>query len=146
MQESFPFVLVIVIFGGAIIIGIIIFAFYALLREWEKGIPIYKNPENGAALFIERNEIKRVKGLYMEFMERRNEFWFGFGQMAIVGISIVIIGVLLLTEKISSEAGLPVFTGLSSFLIARTVQNRGNNRKEDHRNLEEKENNSEPPK
>jgi len=129
MQESFDFVLAIVILGGVIIIGIIIFAFLAFLREWEKGIPICKNVD-GATVFFERNEIKRVKELYMEFMERRNELWFGFGQMAIVGISIIIIGVLLLTEKISAEAGLPVFTGLSSFLIARTVSNKGSNKKD----------------
>jgi len=135
MQESFNFVLVIVIFGGVIIIGIIIFAFCAFLREWEKGIPIIKNVD-GATVSLERNEIKRVKELYMEFMERRNELWFGFGQIAIVGISIVIIGVLLLTQKISAEAGLPVFTGLSSFLIARTVPSRGNNRKEDNKSQE----------
>jgi len=137
MGESFIFVLAIILFGGFIILGIIFFAFIAFLREWEKGIPIYQN-KDGATLSIEHNEIKRVKGLYMDFMERRNELWFGFGQMAIVGISIIIIGVLLLTEKIKAEAGLPVFTGLSSFLIARTVSNKGNNRKEKNENLEEK--------
>jgi hypothetical protein len=58
---------------------------------------------------------------YVEYLQRRNEFWTTYGQVVIAVLAIVVLGILLLTKTISSEAGLPILSGLSGFAIAKGV-------------------------
>jgi len=62
-----------------------------------------------------------ISEVYSEYLQRRNEFWTGYGQVAIATLIIVLLSVLLLTKSISAEAGLPILSGISGFAIAKGV-------------------------
>lgn len=54
-----------------------------------------------------------------EFLEKRNEFWTYYGQIIICIFIVAILAILLLTGKISAEAGLPILSAISGFAIAK---------------------------
>jgi len=68
-----------------------------------------------------RPNIRSLLDAYSEHLERRNEFWTGYGQIIIAGLIIIVLTILLLTRSISAEAGLPVLSGISGFAIAKGV-------------------------
>ena len=54
-----------------------------------------------------------------EFLERTNEFWIIYGQIALAIFIVSVLFVLLLTKAISSEAGLPILSATTGFAIAK---------------------------
>ncbi|KRB56939.1 hypothetical protein [Flavobacterium sp. Root186] len=62
-----------------------------------------------------------------DLLEKRNNFWNSYGQMAICIFIIGIIAILLLTKTITPEAGLPILSAVSGFAIAN--KNGANNNK-----------------
>lgn len=54
-----------------------------------------------------------------EFLEKRNDFWTYYGQIIICIFIVAILAILLLTGKISAEAGLPILSAISGFAIAK---------------------------
>ena len=58
---------------------------------------------------------------YIEYLQRRNEFWTTYGQVLIAVLIVVVLAILLLTKTISAEAGLPILSGISGFAIAKGV-------------------------
>jgi len=58
---------------------------------------------------------------YNDFLDKRNELFFGFGQIIIIAFIITVITILLLLKIISPEAGLPVLTAVSGFALAKTI-------------------------
>lgn len=56
---------------------------------------------------------------FREIFERNNEFWTTYGQIALAVFIVAVLAVLLLTKTISSEAGLPIFSAISGFAIAK---------------------------
>ncbi len=71
---------------------------------------------------------------YQSFLEKRNDFWEHYGQVALAVLIVVLIAVLLLSKVISAEAGLPILSAVAGFAIAKTSGSYTNNRR------------SEPPK
>jgi hypothetical protein len=65
--------------------------------------------------------LQKIKDAYDGFLEKRNDYCFGFGQIVIVGLIIIVLTVLLLLGKISAEAGLSIISALSGFAIAKTT-------------------------
>ena len=56
---------------------------------------------------------------FREFLERTNEFWTTYGQIALATFIVAILAVLLLTRTVSQEAGLPILSAISGFAIAK---------------------------
>ena len=61
-----------------------------------------------------------------DFLERRNEFWFGYGQIIVIVVVVTVLAVLLILGKVSSEAALPVIAGLGSFALGKGIQSAKN--------------------
>lgn len=61
----------------------------------------------------------KMLDLIKEFLERTNEFWIIYGQIALATFIVAVLFVLLLTRTISSEAGLPILSAVSGFAIAK---------------------------
>lgn len=57
---------------------------------------------------------------YQHHLEKRNDFWEHYGQMALAVLIVVVLAVLLLTKAISAEAGLPILSAVAGFAIAKT--------------------------
>lgn len=74
------------------------------------------NEDDRAAILCDRfNEI------LPDFRERRNEFWNCFGQFTVIIVIITLLVILLLLDKISSEAALPIISGLGCFGIGKSI-------------------------
>jgi hypothetical protein len=56
---------------------------------------------------------------FREFLERTNDFWTTYGQIALATFIVAVLAILLLTRTISSEAGLPILSAIASFAIAK---------------------------
>ena len=65
--------------------------------------------------------IRPLIDAYTEHLQRRNEFWTGYGQTIVAVLIIIVLTILLLTRTISAEAGLPILSGISGFAIAKSV-------------------------
>jgi hypothetical protein len=57
---------------------------------------------------------------YQTYLEKRNDFWEHYGQVALAVLIVVVLAVLLLTKAISAEAGLPILSAVAGFAIAKT--------------------------
>jgi hypothetical protein len=62
-----------------------------------------------------------LREINAEFLERRNEFWFGLCQIIIIVVMVTVLAVLLILEKISPEAAMPVIAGLGSFALGKGI-------------------------
>ena len=108
-------VLSLLILAGAIMFG---------LRIFQQRYPFWPHPFYD--LLVERL-IQNNKYLQIfvdnlgEFLERRNEFWTTYSQAFISVFLIAVIAILLLTETISAEAGLPILSGVTGFAIAKSA-------------------------
>lgn len=71
-----------------------------------------------------------------QFTEGRRELWIFYGQLTISALVILLVTVLLLSGKISSEAGLPILSGVSGFAIAKSTDSRAGRPREDGRTSE----------
>ena len=57
---------------------------------------------------------------HQSYLEKRNDFWEHYGQVALAVLIVVVLAVLLLTKTISAEAGLPILSAVAGFAIAKT--------------------------
>lgn len=57
---------------------------------------------------------------YQTYLEKRNDFWEHYGQVALAVLIVVVLAVLLLSKTISAEAGLPILSAVAGFAIAKT--------------------------
>lgn len=75
-----------------------------------------------------------IKEISSQFFTRRNEFWTIIGQFAIAIFLVATLTILLLTKTVSAEAGLPIFSGIAGFSIAKgvsTIHNLSNPEKDE---------------
>ena len=106
-------------FGLIVIIGMFVFAMFKIQTNKGKvNILCDLDCSPSFEKYIDCNVYKEINA---DNLERRNEFWFGFGFYVIIIVIITILAVLLLAEKISSEAALPIMTGLGSFAAGKTI-------------------------
>jgi hypothetical protein len=110
-------------------IGLYVFSSDRIRRLIEKRLA---GKDDDEAIY-EPRIFEYLKATCKDELERRNEFWFGFGQIIIVALIIVTLTALLFTSKISPEAGLPIISGLSGFAIAKSVDTGKNRRDSDNR-------------
>jgi hypothetical protein len=57
---------------------------------------------------------------YRTYLERRNDFWEHYGQVALAVLIVIVLAVLLLAKVISAEAGLPILSAVAGFAIAKS--------------------------
>jgi hypothetical protein len=113
-------------FGVAVIAGLIVFALSKLQKLWNNAVCICQ-PENKGPC-KELLDCRTIKEINADFLERRNEFWYTLCQTVVVVVILIVLAVLLLHEKISSEAAIPIISGLGSFLIGKTIAGAAKNR------------------
>jgi hypothetical protein len=66
------------------------------------------------------------KELCGTMLERRNELWQQFGQIAIAALVAIILAVLLLTKTVDAVAGLPLLSVIGGFSLAKTAGTKEN--------------------
>ena len=89
--------------------------------QLDKLIEFYKASNNSKT-----NPLWHMVNANAEHLQRRNEFWASFVQIAAALLIVIVLGVLLLTRTISAEAGLPILSAVSGFVIAKSANsNRG---------------------
>lgn len=66
---------------------------------------------------------------HQSYLEKRNDFWEHYGQVALAVLIVVVLAVLLLTKTISAEAGLPILSAVAGFAIAKTNSTSTSNRR-----------------
>lgn len=125
MNENLTFYLSIATFvvSLAVIAGIVWFGILIFQKRYRE-YPLYD-------LLIERflhsNQslqvyfAKTLADLVSESQERRNEFWNSYGQIVLSVFIIAVITILLLTQTIDPDAGLPILSGIAGFAIAKGV-------------------------
>lgn len=109
----------VLVFGVAIIAGAIAFAWRKLPRSWKDKVCICSPEHEGPC--NKQVSCGTLKEINADFLERRNEFWFGLGQIIVIAAVVTILAVLLILEKVSSEAALPIISGLVSFALGKGV-------------------------
>ena len=57
---------------------------------------------------------------YQNYLEKRNDFWEHYGQVALAVLIVIVLAVLLLSKVISAEAGLPILSAVAGFAIAKS--------------------------
>jgi hypothetical protein len=65
-----------------------------------------------------------VREVIDELMTRRYEFLTFYGQFILSGFVVALVSMLLLTNTITSEAGLPILTAVIGFALGKTVLSR----------------------
>ena len=68
---------------------------------------------------------------YQAYLEKRNDFWEHYGQVALAVLIVIVLAVLLLTKAISAEAGLPILSAVAGFAIAKTNSSGSGQRRND---------------
>lgn len=68
---------------------------------------------------------------YQTYLEKRNDFWEHYGQVALAVLIVIVLAVLLLTKAISAEAGLPILSAVAGFAIAKTNSSSSSTRRND---------------
>lgn len=127
MSESTTFGICILVslIGLAIVVGIVLFGVHIFglhRRKYPFDHPWFDHifhlwEKNGGRANLPRY----ISDSYAEYLQRRNEFWTSYGQVLIAVFILIVITILLLTKSISAEAGLPILSGISGFVIAKGV-------------------------
>ena len=73
--------------------------------------------------------VESAASWYQSYLEKRNDFWEHYGQVALAVLIVVVLAVLLLTKVISAEAGLPILSAVAGFAIAKTSSSGGSIRR-----------------
>jgi type IV secretory pathway TraG/TraD family ATPase VirD4 len=120
MIDNSLITLTVIIFGVLILLVMVFFAWKIYAREWKNNLGTYCYSEDAIPHAVSP-VLQKNKEAHGDFLEKRNDFLFGFGQIIIIGVIIIVLAVLLLLEKISPEAGLPIISALSGFAIAKTT-------------------------
>jgi hypothetical protein len=123
-QQLFWLAVTAMAFGMVITGGILFFCWKAFCKRQNDAVKTFCFSEKNGKLEIKDAgsiipNIREEKELNLDFMENRNQFWFGVGQIVVITASIVLITVLLLLGKIEPDAGMPVLSGLAGFAIAK---------------------------
>jgi cobalamin biosynthesis protein CobD/CbiB len=71
-----------------------------------------------------RPQAGSVSSVIDEFVTRRYEFLTFFGQIIIASLVVTVIALLLLADRITAEAGLPVLATILGIILGKTVQSR----------------------
>lgn len=73
---------------------------------------------------MKSNPLWHLSNVDAEQLQRRNEFWTTYVQTIVAVVIIVVIAALIISKSITAEAGLPIISGVSGFVIAKTVNNK----------------------
>ena len=73
--------------------------------------------------------IESLSNLSETYLEKRNDFWEHYGQVALAVLIVIVLAVLLLTKAISAEAGLPILSAVAGFAIAKSNSSSSTNRR-----------------
>jgi hypothetical protein len=106
--------------GLILVIMIMCTGWKAFSKSWCENFPSFAYTQDNGKIDLAQ-KVSQYQDIYRDYLDKRNEFWFGFGQIVITAVIIIVLTVLLLVEKISQEAGLPILSALSGFAIAKTV-------------------------
>jgi len=109
----------VILFGVIVIGGLIVFGMFKLQRLCKQILCIC-DPEQAEGNLI---SCKKFKKIHSDFLLRRNEFWSIFVQYVIIIFIITVLTVLLIMDKVSSEAAIPVMAGLASFAVGKAITN-----------------------
>jgi hypothetical protein len=112
-------IIAVLVFGFLAIAGITAFGWSKLKRTWKDGVCICQPDNEGPC--NKQLQCATIREINADYLERRNEFWVCFGQIVVIVVIITILAVLLILEKISSEATLPVISGLGSFTLGKGI-------------------------
>jgi hypothetical protein len=141
-EMSFRFILAVLV----LVVGILFL--FGLFRF---GITLFQT--QSSRLFTELDEIL-MRGLgpdsrryrwwadslsnwHQTYLEKRNDFWENYGQVALAVLIVVVLAVLLLLKVISAEAGLPILSAVAGFAIAKTSSSSTSNRRPEPPNSNE---------
>lgn len=72
---------------------------------------------------------------YQNYLEKRNDFWEHYGQVALAVLIVIVLAVLLLSKVISAEAGLPILSAVAGFAIAKSSRTSTSTRRPEPSNL-----------
>ncbi len=114
---------------GLIVIAGIVWFGYILARISRKSMTLTGNPalDEIFAEWVKQgsgssDDLPRIAyESYAEYLQRRNEFWTAYGQVLLAVLIVVVLTVLLITQTITAEAGLPILSGISGFAIAKGI-------------------------
>jgi hypothetical protein len=67
------------------------------------------------------NPLWHLVNLNADHVQRRNEFWQTYVQTTAAVLIVIVIAVLLLAKAIEADAGLPILSAISGFVIAKSV-------------------------
>jgi hypothetical protein len=73
---------------------------------------------------MKSNPLWHLSNAEAEQLQRRNEFWTTYVQTIIALVIIIVITLLIVSKNVTAEAGLPIISGVSGFVIAKTVNNK----------------------
>jgi hypothetical protein len=125
----------IIIFGLLVLSLTAYFALKIYTREWKDSLgTCYPTPTH---ITPEPLPLQKIKDAYGDFLEKRNDFCFGFWQVVIVGLIVIVLTVLLLLGIISPEAYLPIISAISGFAIAKTTNTAKSKTEPEQTNLRE---------
>ena len=117
-------IIMVLAFGVLTLAGVTAFGWRKLKRTWKDGVCICQ-PENEGPC-NKQVHCDTLKEINADFLERRNEFWIGYGQIVVIVVVVTVLAVLLILGKVSSEAALPVIAGLGSFALGKGIQSAKN--------------------
>lgn len=124
--DVFWFVIVVAILGLLIVSTIVFFAKNAFLDDTRGFVNYEKYLEFLTEHKIRTNLPVYVNEAYADYLQKRNEFWSTYGQVVVALFIVIILAILMLTQTITAEAGLPILSAVSGFAIAKGVNSAKN--------------------
>jgi len=112
-------VLLVVLFGFAAIVALFSFGICKLQRTWKDKVCICAPEHKGPCK--EAESCNTLQEINADFLSRRNELLLGLGQGIVIAIIITLLAVLLLENKITAEAAVPIMAVLGSLGFGKTI-------------------------
>jgi len=103
-------VLIVVIFGFLVIVGLFIFGISKLPRNWKELVFIFAHEHKMPCTDVD--SCRAIQEIDADYLSRRNELLLGLAPGIVITATITFLAVLLLEEKIPSEAALPIMSAL----------------------------------
>jgi hypothetical protein len=127
LASPLGFSILLIVFGVIALAVIWIFA-YHLSRT--KVLVIEPNQLGQLLEFYQKtnqstNPLWHLANANAEHLQRRNEFWATYVQTAAAVLIVIVIALLLLADKITADAALPILSAISGFVIAKSVAGGG---------------------
>ena len=117
-------IIAVLAFGVLTLAGVTAFGWNKFKQIWKDNNFICEPKNEGGC--NKQQFCDTLKEVNADFLERRNEFWFGYGQIVVIVVVVTVLAVLLILEKVSSEAALPVIAGLGSFVLGKGIKSAKN--------------------